>query len=300
MKWLAPECLQKKIFTHESDIWSFGVLMWEVFTHGETPYAGMTGVETAMAVGIGTRLPKPQDCPSTLYKLMLRMWAFHANERVAVHEISDVLVHELMSDGAARRDSLNSRRGSTPLVSPRFIGPEGTFFRSDGTQISDGRRPRATDALSDAHPYENDGVRSLDGSEDRGPSHVYEYEDLCQVLDSIQETALEAPGPALQAPEVTNDAAPEYVYEEDVMERMQGDGVALQLPVKAGAEDGGSDPRKDGGSDPRAPKLAIAADTRATDADAGYLDMSQPAVTSAYIFDLNESALSDMSLISSV
>jgi len=126
VKWLAPECLQKKLFTHESDVWSYGVVVWEVFSHGTTPYAGMTGLETAMAVGIGSRLPQPRDCPDEVYQLVLRMWSFDPEQRVSVAEIQDSLVHALTADASTRSQSyFHSEAGDQPPTSPRSLSIAG-------------------------------------------------------------------------------------------------------------------------------------------------------------------------------
>jgi len=120
VKWLAPECLQKKLFMHESDVWSYGVVVWEVFSHGATPYAGMTGLETAMAVGIGSRLLQPRDCPDEVYQLVLRMWSFDPEQRVSVAEIQDVL-RRLLADFSTRYRGFASTAGDSPPTSPRRI-----------------------------------------------------------------------------------------------------------------------------------------------------------------------------------
>ncbi|XP_029659214.1 proto-oncogene tyrosine-protein kinase ROS-like isoform X2 [Formica exsecta] len=78
--WMAPESLVLGIFTSHSDVWSFGVLMWEITSLGEHPYTGKTNLEVIDYVRGGGRLPMPLNCPSTLYELMLRCWN-PANDR---------------------------------------------------------------------------------------------------------------------------------------------------------------------------------------------------------------------------
>ncbi|KAL6446741.1 hypothetical protein ACFW04_001285 [Cataglyphis niger] len=78
--WMAPESLVVGIFTSQSDVWSFGVLMWEITSLGERPYTGKTNEEVIDYVRAGGRLPMPLNCPPALYELMLRCWS-PANDR---------------------------------------------------------------------------------------------------------------------------------------------------------------------------------------------------------------------------
>ncbi|XP_025269943.1 proto-oncogene tyrosine-protein kinase ROS-like [Camponotus floridanus] len=75
VRWIAPESLIINIFTSQSDVWSFGVLMWEITSLGEQPYIGKTNEGVINYVRVGGRLPMPLNCPSALYQLMLRCWS---------------------------------------------------------------------------------------------------------------------------------------------------------------------------------------------------------------------------------
>ncbi|XP_025266248.1 proto-oncogene tyrosine-protein kinase ROS-like [Camponotus floridanus] len=75
VRWMAPESLMIRIFTSQSDVWSFGVLMWEITSLGEQPYVDKTNEEVIIYVLAGNRLPMPLNCPSALYQLMLRCWS---------------------------------------------------------------------------------------------------------------------------------------------------------------------------------------------------------------------------------
>ncbi|NWH49667.1 RON protein, partial [Fregata magnificens] len=72
VKWMALESLQTQKFTTKSDVWSFGVLMWELLTRGASP---------ARCLLRGRRLPQPHHCPDTLYGVMLSCWAPAPEER---------------------------------------------------------------------------------------------------------------------------------------------------------------------------------------------------------------------------
>ncbi|XP_025268262.1 tyrosine-protein kinase transmembrane receptor Ror-like [Camponotus floridanus] len=74
VRWMAPESLVFGTFTSQSEVWSFGVLMWEITSLGEQPYIGKSNEEVINYVRAGDRLPMPLNCPTILYQLMLRCW----------------------------------------------------------------------------------------------------------------------------------------------------------------------------------------------------------------------------------
>ncbi|XP_029469554.1 protein-tyrosine kinase 6 [Rhinatrema bivittatum] len=80
-KWTAPEALHYNRFSTKSDVWSFGVLLYEIITYGQTPYAVMTNAEASAEVGRGYRLPQPPGCPNVIYKVMMDCWKAEARHR---------------------------------------------------------------------------------------------------------------------------------------------------------------------------------------------------------------------------
>lgn len=72
---MAPESLVDGVFTSQSDVWAFGVLMWEITSLGQQPYPARTNQEVLHYVRTGGRLPKPLNCPNSLHQLMLRCWS---------------------------------------------------------------------------------------------------------------------------------------------------------------------------------------------------------------------------------
>uniref|UniRef100_A0A8C8YJM4 Tyrosine-protein kinase n=1 Tax=Prolemur simus TaxID=1328070 RepID=A0A8C8YJM4_PROSS len=83
IKWTAPEAATYRVFSQKSDVWSFGVLLYEVFTYGQCPYEGMTNHETLQQILRGYRLPRPAACPAEVYVLMLECWRGSPEERPA-------------------------------------------------------------------------------------------------------------------------------------------------------------------------------------------------------------------------
>ncbi|NXF87390.1 KSYK kinase, partial [Eubucco bourcierii] len=76
VKWYAPECINFYKFSSKSDVWSFGVLMWEAFSYGQKPYKGMKGGEVAQMIERGERMECPEVCPTEVYDLMKLCWTY--------------------------------------------------------------------------------------------------------------------------------------------------------------------------------------------------------------------------------
>lgn len=81
VKWYAPECMNFYKFSSKSDVWSFGVLMWEAFSYGQKPYKGMKGSEVAQMIERGDRMESPEACPTEVYDLMKLCWTYKVDER---------------------------------------------------------------------------------------------------------------------------------------------------------------------------------------------------------------------------
>ena len=72
IKWTAPEALNYGKYTSLCDVWSYGVLAWEIFSKGGTPYQGMTNTRARELIDSGYRMPAPDSTPDEMYQLMLR------------------------------------------------------------------------------------------------------------------------------------------------------------------------------------------------------------------------------------
>ena len=74
IKWTAPEAAMYNRFTIKSDVWSFGIVLYEIITYGRFPYPGMTNAQVLEALQQGYRMPRPMGCPDKLYDIMLDCW----------------------------------------------------------------------------------------------------------------------------------------------------------------------------------------------------------------------------------
>ncbi|XP_035178289.1 proto-oncogene tyrosine-protein kinase ROS isoform X4 [Oxyura jamaicensis] len=91
VRWMAPESLIDGVFTNRSDVWSFGVLMWETLTLGQQPYPGLSNMEVLHHVRSGGRLESPSNCPDDLCDLITRCWAQDPQNRPTFFYIQDKL-----------------------------------------------------------------------------------------------------------------------------------------------------------------------------------------------------------------
>ncbi|XP_064112693.1 tyrosine-protein kinase SRK2-like [Macrobrachium nipponense] len=81
IKWTAPEALSHSKFSIKSDVWAFGVLLYEIITKGSRPYPGMSNNEVQEKLEQGYRMPKPTCCPQLLYQIMLNTWDIEPQRR---------------------------------------------------------------------------------------------------------------------------------------------------------------------------------------------------------------------------
>lgn len=91
IKWTAPEALNFGKYTSLCDVWSYGILMWEIFSKGDTPYAGMSNSRAREKIDNGYRMPGPDGCPEDVYALMLRCWEYEPDKRPHFHQIYTII-----------------------------------------------------------------------------------------------------------------------------------------------------------------------------------------------------------------
>ncbi|XP_066454033.1 ephrin type-A receptor 3-like isoform X3 [Eleutherodactylus coqui] len=91
IRWTAPEAIAYRKFTSASDVWSYGIVMWEVNSYGERPYWEMSNQDVIKAIDEGYRLPPPMDCPVVLHQLMLDCWQKCRSDRPKFGQIVNIL-----------------------------------------------------------------------------------------------------------------------------------------------------------------------------------------------------------------
>ncbi|XP_043865831.1 tyrosine-protein kinase Abl isoform X4 [Drosophila mojavensis] len=93
IKWTAPEGLAYNKFSTKSDVWAFGVLLWEIATYGMSPYPGIDLTDVYHKLEKGYRMERPPGCPPEVYDLMRQCWLWDATERPTFKRIHHALEH---------------------------------------------------------------------------------------------------------------------------------------------------------------------------------------------------------------
>lgn len=88
---MSPESVMYGKFTLESDIWSYGVVLWEIYNYGKQPYYGHTNEEVVQLIMHGTMLTLPDSCPPFVAKLIHSCWKVEPRERIPFTDIYDEL-----------------------------------------------------------------------------------------------------------------------------------------------------------------------------------------------------------------
>ncbi|XP_075929047.1 ephrin type-B receptor 2-like isoform X1 [Petromyzon marinus] len=128
IRWTAPEAIQYRKFTSASDVWSYGIVMWEVMSYGERPYWDMTNEDVINAVEQDYRLPAPMDCPAALHQLMLDCWQKSRNDRPKFGQIVSTLDKMIRNPASLKAMSCVTSADSQPLLDRTM--PDFTSFAS--------------------------------------------------------------------------------------------------------------------------------------------------------------------------
>ncbi|RXM27295.1 Vascular endothelial growth factor receptor 3 [Acipenser ruthenus] len=118
LKWMAPESIFDKVYTTQSDVWSFGVLLWEIFSLGASPYPGVQiDEEFCQRLKDGTRMRAPENASPEIYRIMLACWQGEPRERptfsALVEILGDLLQENVLQVGEHRRE--REERGERTL-----------------------------------------------------------------------------------------------------------------------------------------------------------------------------------------
>lgn len=109
VKWMAVESLTKATYNVKTDVWSFGVTLWELLTRGSTPYPDISNWDVRSYLQDGRRMAKPDACPEEIYELMLRCWSEDPNARPTFAEVYSDL-HSMLNDQSPDDDDDESKR----------------------------------------------------------------------------------------------------------------------------------------------------------------------------------------------
>eukprot|EP00117_Sycon_ciliatum_P035830 scpid8533/ scgid27084/ Proto-oncogene tyrosine-protein kinase ROS; Proto-oncogene c-Ros; Proto-oncogene c-Ros-1; Receptor tyrosine kinase c-ros oncogene 1; c-Ros receptor tyrosine kinase len=180
VRWMSPESLQDKLFTGKSDVWAFGILLWEIFTYGQTPYGEHTSVfDVYKFVTMGGILDQPQFCPTAMYKLMKQTWGRLARDRPTFRQLHDHL--------STFQKSLNRRKTLlTTLASFASVSGITDVERSQLPHIPSSQRVKVAPRASSAEGSVFDNDSDLSDS-------CFDYSPYASDFDNAFETPTDSP-----------------------------------------------------------------------------------------------------------
>ncbi|XP_049730523.1 vascular endothelial growth factor receptor 3 isoform X1 [Elephas maximus indicus] len=129
LKWMAPESIFDKVYTTQSDVWSFGVLLWEIFSLGASPYPGVQiNEEFCQRLKDGTRMRAPELATPAIRRVMLSCWSGDPKARPAFSELVEILGDLLQGRGQQEEEDFMPPRGSQS-------SEEGSFLQASTTAL---------------------------------------------------------------------------------------------------------------------------------------------------------------------
>ncbi|XP_071320886.1 protein-tyrosine kinase 2-beta-like [Trachinotus anak] len=137
IKWMAPESINFRRFTSASDVWMFGVCVWEIFSMAQQPFFWLENGQVINQLETGVRLPKPQLCPPTIYSLLTRCWAYEPHNRPGfsqlVCSLSEIHRMELEQEQGVKSDSRS--RSIPPVFNSNHADPPPKPSRIQGNTL---------------------------------------------------------------------------------------------------------------------------------------------------------------------
>ncbi|XP_006821187.1 ephrin type-B receptor 1-B [Saccoglossus kowalevskii] len=156
IRWTAPEAIAYKKFTSASDVWSYGIVMWEVMSYGERPYWNWSNRDVIKSVEKGYRLPPPMDCPQALHQLMLDTWQKDRINRPTFLNIVNTLDRLIRNPSTLK--NIIKARPYNPLDPST---PDMTQFRSVAEWLESIKMGRYINAFAEAGYLKLDDVVRL-------------------------------------------------------------------------------------------------------------------------------------------
>ncbi|GFY37051.1 insulin receptor [Trichonephila inaurata madagascariensis] len=182
VRWMAPECLKDGLFSSQSDVWSYGVVLWEMATLASQPYQGLANEQVLHFVISGGKMSKPENCPAKLYAIMELCWAKNPKARPTFTELIDMLLPDINQnhfrevsfyftqrlETSAKETDCDSATASTPMRT-QWVDSHNSRENSDAESEIAFFPPTRSTTQTD---YNNRGKNHLDGNS-RGDSRAY-------------------------------------------------------------------------------------------------------------------------------
>ncbi|OWA52437.1 ALK tyrosine kinase receptor [Hypsibius exemplaris] len=154
VRWMPPEALQEGLFSTKSDIWAFGIFLWEVLSVGCSPYAGLSNQEVIHFVTNGGRLGAPSHfCPPELYDLMRKCWTSVPADRIRFSDVIQTLLGLMGVSSVAAAKVPDEMDSPLPLVQTETTLNTTNNTESVGGTMVDGLPDRTDERENRAHDY---------------------------------------------------------------------------------------------------------------------------------------------------
>ncbi|XP_053715073.1 melanoma receptor tyrosine-protein kinase-like isoform X2 [Synchiropus splendidus] len=150
IKWMALESIQQWTYTHQSDVWSYGVTVWELMTFGSKPYDGIPASEITAVLERGERLPQPPVCTIDVYMIMVKCWMIEPSSRPTFREL--IVEFTRMAQDPPRYLAVQVMMSQGELPSPSDSRFYSRLLSSDEDDI---------DAEEYLQPFQHSGHRCL-------------------------------------------------------------------------------------------------------------------------------------------
>ncbi|KAJ8710779.1 hypothetical protein PYW08_009294 [Mythimna loreyi] len=138
IKWMAPESINFRRFTSASDVWMFGVCMWEILMLGVKPFSGVKNNDVIGKLENGERLALPPRCPPRLYSVMSRCWAYEPSQRPAAHQLKETLFEILQEERSSAWETMRRENRRVAAASFSDEPPPKPQRPSNNIAVSDG------------------------------------------------------------------------------------------------------------------------------------------------------------------
>ncbi|XP_073962975.1 protein tyrosine kinase 2 Fak isoform X2 [Choristoneura fumiferana] len=183
IKWMAPESINFRRFTSASDVWMFGVCMWEILMLGVKPFSGVKNNDVIGKLENGERLALPPRCPPRLYSVMSRCWAYEPSQRPAQHQLKETLFEILQEERSTAWDTMRRENRRVAAASwgdeppPKPSRPHTNLTAADSTSVQTGAAPQtyivAQNPLVLAHLLRENQARALHPHAYNTPASVF-------------------------------------------------------------------------------------------------------------------------------
>lgn len=130
IKWYAPESVNYGTFSHASDVWSFGVTLWEMYSFGHPPYGELTGAQVIQLIEQGQRLARPESCIEDVYQLMLRCWAYKPEDRPTFVELKSRFSYDETTELSMHMD-VATKLTSEATIQGELDQPESDYYSTN-------------------------------------------------------------------------------------------------------------------------------------------------------------------------